>query len=512
MGVITSYFDTEEQALRPVPYTWADLATNDTQWEDALSWNAYNDDSAVTTTTDSTADFIQYITPITDFGRIADVNPLCEIDTSGDGDVQIEVYAADSIDSSTLLPGDPVFTTATSGTSPVAVRGRFFMWIIKKFDVEGDARIRSVRTEVFDTFQQETVNGNSTNFDGSIEERLAPLTKSYSKLLNLSGGAQKTSEVHPFITVNDLSNPGQARFTVFDLTDTTAIDSSTRRGLGDIADAGTSPSVVNNTHVNENAYAYKWAPAGIEFNVLNADEDTGNFFGNTTVTDTDDELTHGFSTVQTGEFTYEFWIKIHGSKAGIDTGDPNFSNPDHFLEITGLALKLQFQVESGNMNLFSSYGGASFQQIGTSSVIQQGGSVVGGTFVYIRVLRDGSNNLKVAFADGGTGSLTEETVATSVTRDVGSDTIKVGDLGTGTTASVFMDDIRLSNTARTNTSAPSSPLTVDSNTKMLVNGTLISNQEITVREMVPVNAVVSLLVTGLPKMTVDSDSGSIQNA
>ena len=89
----------------------------------------------------------------------------------------------------------------------------------------------------------------------------------------------------------------------------------------------------NNTHVNENAYAYKWAPAGIEFNVLNADPSTGNFFGNTSVTDTDDELTHGFSTVQTGEFTYEFWIKIHGSKAGIDLGDPNFSNPDHFLEI-----------------------------------------------------------------------------------------------------------------------------------------------------------------------------------
>ena len=68
MGVITSYFDTEEQALRPVPYTWADLATNDTQWEDALSWQTYNDDSAVSTATDSTADFIQYITPITDFG------------------------------------------------------------------------------------------------------------------------------------------------------------------------------------------------------------------------------------------------------------------------------------------------------------------------------------------------------------------------------------------------------------------------------------------------------------
>ena len=181
-------------------------------------------------------------------------------------------------------------------------------------------------------------------------------------------------------------------------------------------------------------------------------------------------------------------------------------------------MKLKFEVESGNMNLFSSYGGASFQQIGTSSVIQQGGPVVGGTFMYIRVLRDGSNNLKVAFADGGTGSgalgtglLTEETVATSVTRDVGSDTIKVGDLGTGTTASVFMDDIRLSNTARTNTSAPTDPFTVDSNTKMLVNGT-IGAETITVREMVPVNAVVSLLVTGLPKMTVDSDSGSIQNA
>ena len=508
MGVITSYFDTEEQALRPVPYTWADLATNDTQWEDALTWNAYNDDSAVNTTTDSTADFIQYITPITDFGRIADVNPLCEIDTSGDGAVAIEVYAADSIDSSTLLPGDPVFTTATSSTSPVGVRGRFFMWIIKKFDVEGDARIRSVRTEVSDTLQQETVNGNSTNFDGSIEERLAPLTKSYSKLLNLSGGAKKTLNVTPFITVNDLSNPAQARFTVFDLTRTESVDSSSSVGIGDIAGAGTSPSIVNNTHVNDNAYAYKWAPAGIEFNVLNADEDTGNFFGNTTVTDTDDELTHGFSTVSTGEFTYEFWIKIHGSQAGLSV-DPNYSNPDHFLEITGLALKLKFSVSAGNLLLQSSYGGAAYQQIGSSAVVDASQAEIGGSFMYIRVLRDGSNNLKVAFALAG--SLTEETVATSVTRNVGSDTIKVGDLGTGSTASVFMDDIRLSDTARTNTSAPTDPFTVDGNTKMLVNGQTGSSTT-EVSEMVPVNAVVSLLITGLPKMVVDSDSGSIQNA
>lgn len=508
MGVITSYFDTEEQALRPVPYTWADLATNDTQWEDALSWNAYNDDSAVTTTTDSTADFIQYITPITDFGRIADVNPLCEIDTSGDGDVLIEVYAADSIDSSTLLPGDPVFTTATSLTG---VRGRFFMWVIKKFDVEGDARIRSVRTEIYDTLQQEAVNGNSTDFDGSIEERLAPLTKSYSKLLNLSGGARRTTGVHPFITVNDISNPAQARFTVFDLTNTSTVDSSSTFVVGDIAGAGTDPSVVNNTHVNENAYAYKWAPAGIEFNVLTADPSTGNFYGSTSVADTDDELTHGFSTVQTGVFTYEFWIKIHGSGAGIDNVDSNYSNPDHFLEITGLALKLKFAINGGNIQLHSSYGGAAFQQIGSQPIVFAGRGDIGGTFMYIRVLRDGSNNLKVAFAQGGDGALTEETVASSVTRDVGSDTIKVGDLGTGTTASVFMDDIRLSDTARTNTSAPTDPFTVDGNTKMLVNGT-VGSSTIEVTEMVPVNATVSLLVTGLPKMVIDSDSGSIQNA
>jgi len=503
MGLITSYFDTEEQALRPATYTWADLATNDTNWEDALTWNGYNDDSVVVTTTDSTADFIQYITPITDFGRIADVNPLCEIDTSGDGAVEIEVYAADSIDSSSLLPGDPVFTTPAN--TPVGVRGRFFMWVIKKFDVEGDARIRSVRTEVYDKLEQEAVNGNSTNFDGSIEERLAPLTKSYSKLLNLSGGARRTTGVHPFITVNDISNPANARFTVFDLTDTTSIDSSSSLVVGDIAGAGTDPSVVNNTHVNDNAYAYKWAPAGIEFNVLNADPGTGNFYGNTSVADTDDELTFGFSTVTTGEFTVDFWIKIHAPGS---QNDPGYANPDHFLEITGLALKLKFIVSSGDLFLQSSYGGAAYQTVG-SNPVQQGGGELGGRFEYIRILRDGSNNLKVAFRSQF-GSFDEETIASSVTRNVGSDTIKVGDLGTGTTASVFMDDIRLSNTARTNTSAPTDPFTVDSNTKMLVNGT-IGGQTVTVREMVPVNATVSLLVTGLPKMVIDSDSGSIQN-
>jgi len=108
------------------------------------------------------------------------------------------------------------------------------------------------------------------------------------------------------------------------------------------------------------------------------------------------------------------------------------------------------------------------------------------------------------------GTFDEETIATSVTRNVGSDTIKVGDLGTGTTASIFMDDIRLSNTARTNTSAPTDPFIVDSNTKMLVNGS-VGSSTIEVTEMVPVNATVSLLVSGLPKMVIDSDSGSIQN-
>ena len=186
MARFQAYFDPDSSLLKPVLYTWDDLSTwsSGTTWDDWLD-NGVSVDSQPT---------ISFTTDIIDFGRVADINPKCEV--SAIGTVNIKVHSATSIDSSSLLPGDPTINAGTN-TSLTGITARFFQFTIEVTALADSTAaiqcaLESVETNLDPTVQTEQVRGESDSHAGSTTERIVPLTKTYSMLTGLQGTAEYT--------------------------------------------------------------------------------------------------------------------------------------------------------------------------------------------------------------------------------------------------------------------------------------------------------------------------------
>ena len=116
-----TFYNTETRRLELVKYTWADLTGLDT-WETGVSWDDFTGGFV-----SSGGDTIEYMTDIIDLGRVDYVNPLCTVQTNNN--FSVHVYAADQIDSSSLLPGDPVIIGRQNQILQ-GVRGRYFQFKI----------------------------------------------------------------------------------------------------------------------------------------------------------------------------------------------------------------------------------------------------------------------------------------------------------------------------------------------------------------------------------------------
>lgn len=181
---MANYYDPNERRLKTILWAWDSIPT----WDDiTLTWHL-GDGGYISSI--GTPDIIYY-TDIEDFGRVADINPLCTVNAIGD--VVIKVYAATSIDSSSLLPGDPVIDTSDS-TDPVGVRARYFQFRIEVFTPLGgdvaDTSISRVVTKLKATKQTETLQGDSATHAGTVDERIVPITQNYSKISSLIGTAE----------------------------------------------------------------------------------------------------------------------------------------------------------------------------------------------------------------------------------------------------------------------------------------------------------------------------------
>jgi len=183
---MANYYDPDLRKLKPILYTWSTGAT----WDDLIDWHI-GDGGAISSV--GVPD-IEYFTAIEDFGRVADINPLCTVNAVGE--VVIKVYAATSIDSSSLLPGDPVIDTSDSSQDPQGVRARYFQFKVEVFTLPGedlaDTSISRVVTKLKATQQTEYIQGDSSSHSGTVDQRIAPITQNYSKISSLIGTAEYT--------------------------------------------------------------------------------------------------------------------------------------------------------------------------------------------------------------------------------------------------------------------------------------------------------------------------------
>jgi hypothetical protein len=510
---MTQYFDPTTGFIKRQVYEWDDTGVNlyvadgyvDANYVEgssgALDWDSLTDWDTGTGSlyTIGSGDAITFRSEIKDLGRIDYVNPLCEVDATGV--VNVKVLAADSIDSSSQLPGDPQITGGQEQTL-YGLKGRYFQYLVEvSDDSDAVAEIRSVSTQLLTTKREEFVIGDSSTHAGTQAERLAPLQRSYSRLIHLGGNAKQTLEDAPFITVGDLTvSPAEARYTVHKVQRDVAVeDSSTVIGITDQAQNQTIN--LQTGHPQTTTRTYKWSPASIEFNVVNADPGTGLYYGRgITVTDTDDSIR--FSTTDITEpstsqdYTLEGWVKIAAELA--TDSDPQYQHPSYFVELyanSGEYIRLSTSTVLGKLNFAANYNGTT-----TTIYSSYGATNPEGDWIYWRIRRESGTVYANIIS-------TETQLGTSNTWGYNSGHVNAGDLGSNDPAALYMDDIRWSETSRT--AVPTAPFTVDANTLVLVTGALVSTSTIAVTDVVTTDAEVNLHIVGLPALRSDEDGNIV---
>lgn len=474
-----TFYNTETRRLELVKYTWADLTGSDT-WETGVTWDDFTGGFV-----SSVGDTIEYMTDIIDLGRIDYVNPLCTVQTNNN--FSVHVYAADQIDSSSLLPGDPVIIGGQNQTLQ-GVQGRYFQFKIVVENDSGDAYIAGVRTNLKSTFQQEVVNGFSGDHPGTTALRYAPIVKSYSKLLNIAGTAEPTDY---------------------------NADSSTVTTI-DISDRASGATITENNSVTAVNDEYKFEPGSVRFNT-NTDS---------TVSDTNDSISFTVGGSMTGDFTIDFWYKIFSASFHTPEDDPEYQHPEYFFELSnfnGNNLKLQTQTSGGHPQLYYSWNGGAYTSVATWGT---GDPYPPNYWYYARIRRSGGNISIFHHNRGSAG------IASSVAGDLAGSTIALGDLGSSA-GQLWIDEFRVSDTDRFGGTlvVPSAEFIIDSNTVHLISG---YSQSAVVDPLVAVickgtldeptqprysvrhqlgealNANVSLLITGLPAIQSDSQGNIVE--
>lgn len=456
-----AYFDPQLNVLKPELYTWDDTNDSSANWANASTWEDWLGSYSATA---GVPDLV-FTTEIIDFGRLTHVNPLCTVVSSGTHN--IKVLAAESIDSSSLLPGVPEITVTTSGQVLPGIYARYFQFRIEVFD-GADSFIRSVTTDLNSEEQIEMVTGNSSTHGGTQAARIAPLSKSYSVITGLVGNAKADGSITPFVTTGN--NTTQAVYTVHDFTDASTEDSSTEVGIADFTN--------NVTITNSGAAAvetnFQFQPSSIEFENTDKISFTAPSTGNT--------------------YTYEMYMNITQAPGG----DPGFNHPDHFMVIptSGNDILIRTGTTSGNLRLdISTDGGSNFTNGSTHSV---------GTWFHMAIVANGSQ------IKGYINGNEKVSVSSSATP---SGTVEIGDLGSGGGGEWYLDEFRISDRVEyTGSFLPPGEHVVTGNTKVLINGLKVTVTSTVASEMQTVDAVVNLLVTGLPKMVSDANNNIVEQA
>ena len=492
-----AYFDTTSGKLLPQKYSWDSLVLE--TWDSAINW----DDYTGSYTSSVGVPDITFTTQIMDNGTLSWVNPLCSVESSGTH--VIKVYAAESIDSSSLLPGDPVIDTSDSTTRIPGVYGRYFQFRVEVFD-GADSYISQVRTDISTQEQIESISGNSSDHGGSQLERIVPITKEYSTLTAVTGNAQATSNKIPIITIGSLGEPTEPRYTVWNMVDIQSGDSSTVLGVGDTSGNNTTITTLSGSPAIDER-SYKWSPASIQFNVVNPNG--GLYYGSgTTITDTDDAISIPMSGIPSAtgqDFTIQGWVKIWGRYAGIDPIDPQYAHPEYFLQLGDggtNGIRLRSDTSSGKIRFQYEYNNTStWTDIDTI----YGTPDLEGSWHYFRV-RKANSGIHVAI--GNTEVFISGTDDTTW-GDVSGFTLQLGDLGSVDDAALWMDDIKISKTSE-NIAEPGAEFVLDSDDMFYMNGA----QSIIYAD-IPANinrtdAQVNIVVTGLPKMIIDSQGNIVE--
>jgi len=427
---MASYFDSTDQSLKIVEYTWDELSTE--TWADYTDWQQGSVNfGSLSGIGDATPD-IEYFTNIIDFGSKAWVNPLCTVDAVGD--VNIKVFSSET-QPSDFITGDPGID-AQKNLSLSAIYGRYFQFKVEVFSSSvGQAQLNKVNTTLSSRTQSEFFQESSTLHNGTTEMRYPTLANTYSKILAVNGHARlvDTDDSTPLLVT----------------------------GIGDRSDNAI--TITNSGGVDAVEDVYKYEPAALRFN-----DNTGS-----ALTDTDDNLTFSMSStgITTGDFQIDFWYKpVKQTWLDGISSPPNYAHSPYFfhLDTAGTDIYLRTGTANGNLEIEYSLNGSTWTSTGT--FVQGGGP--SSDWYQFKVARD-NGTLKFKFHNIGTVS------AGSYTQDISTATMRLGDLGgNATVGNFYIDDFRISDIFR----APGSPggpnfdnisgaePILDSNTQFLLTG------------------------------------------
>lgn len=477
---MTSAYNPATGRLEAIKYQWNDLQPG--VIADWTSWTSWNVDAGGVSSIGDT--LIDYYTEIFDVGRIADVNPTCFVRATG-GDVYIDVYAANSIDSSSRLAGDPVISVTSAGQVLTGVRGRYFQFRVRLIEnlAGTDVYIKSIITELKTAIQQEMISGNSSTHGGTQAARIAPLTREYSKITGVVGNAKADTNLRPILTIGN--NTSQAVYTVYNISADATTDSSTVVGIQDFTGNQT---ITESGSVSAVEDEYKYTPSSVRFNTNN---------GTNAVIDTNDKIS--FSAPASGNtYTYEMWKKLWQNPG---TSAPGLEHSEYFIKIptSTSEIRMRTNTDGGKVRFDLSTDGGSTWKTGP-----QGNSNI--EWKHVALTGNGSE-LKV-YVDGVRQVFPSDSTISHSGSPSG--TVEIGDLG-ALAGNWWMDDFRVSDTVRytANFSVPGE-LVEDSDTMVLINGleqVTINNVSSTIELA---DAVVNLLVTGLPKLVSDANNNIVE--
>lgn len=151
--------------------TWADLANSPyATWENWTAWDGGDPTLPLTYTTDAV-----------DFGRITDINVSLELEYQG----TLTLTLKHSEDNST-------YTDVTINAS-ATVAGFSARYVKFALSLAGtDAQVSRIFATLSDRTQQETLQVNTTNLEGTSTARELPVQKNYSKVSTVIASAQSS--------------------------------------------------------------------------------------------------------------------------------------------------------------------------------------------------------------------------------------------------------------------------------------------------------------------------------
>lgn len=487
---MAGYFDNSDGTIKIIEYTWADINTNGETWADLTTWQSGSDAYGFQPI-DDVAD-IEFFTAVLDLGRRDWINPLCSVDAAGD--VNIKVFASETATSDTI-PGAPVINGQTGQTFD-AVYGRYFQFKVEVFSNSAEeAQLNNVQTNLSTSKQTEFFSEDSTNHNGTTDMRYPTLVNEYSKILLVNGAAKVLGE----------TSDGSTAYS---------------NAIGDRSDNNI--TITNNGAVAD-ATNFKFQQASIRFN-----DNTGS-----ALTDTDANISIPLvnTGITTGPFTIDFWYQpVKMTWLDSISSPPNYAHSPYFLHLDTSNADFYLRTTTINTHL-----GLEWSSNGSTWNTLQGfvfGNAPSDDWYFIRVVRQVTSGT----IDVQLHNLAEQTTV-SFGQDIQNGTLKIGDLGgNATVGNFYIDDLRISSANKYTfpVTVPGAEPILESDTEFLATGQTLQIVPPTTGDLIPVVAVgtltdrtqarytvyratgqpvdafVSLQVTGLPKLSSDAAGNLVQ--